>query len=28
MWIYNTTASGFQFHNRFVGNWLNVTRSF
>ena len=28
MWIYNATASGFQFHNRFVGNWLNVTRSF
>lgn len=28
MWIYNATVSGFQFHNRFVGNWLNVTRGF
>ncbi len=27
LWIYNATASGFEFHNRFVGNWLNVTRN-
>ncbi len=27
LWIYNATASSFEFHNRFVGNWLNVTRN-
>jgi hypothetical protein len=25
LWFYNTTVSGFQFHNRFVGIYLNVT---
>jgi len=28
LWLYNATASGFQFHNRFVWIWLNVTESF
>lgn len=27
LWLYNATASGFQFHDRAVWNWLNVTRS-
>lgn len=27
LWRYNMTFSGFQFHNRFVGVWLNVTQS-
>lgn len=26
LWIYNITLSDFQFHNRFVGFWLNITR--
>jgi len=26
LWIYNVTTSSFQFHNRFVGFWLNITR--
>ena len=26
LWIYNATISSFQFHNRFVGLWLNMTR--
>jgi len=26
LWIYNVTTSSFQFHNRFVGFWLNMTR--
>jgi len=25
LWIYNVTTSSFQFHNRFVGFWLNMT---
>jgi len=25
LWIYNATALDFQFHNRFVGLWLNMT---
>jgi hypothetical protein len=25
LWRYNATASAFQFHDRFVGLWLNVT---
>lgn len=25
LWIYNATASSFQFHNLFVGLWLNMT---
>ena len=25
LWLYNPTNSSFQFHNRFVGLWLNVT---
>jgi len=25
LWIYNTTLRGFQFHDRFVGIWLNMT---
>jgi uncharacterized membrane protein len=24
LWLYNSTSSSFQFHNRFVGLWLNV----
>jgi hypothetical protein len=24
LWIYNATVSGFQFHNRWVGLWLNM----
>jgi len=27
LWLYNTTISSFQFHNRFVDVWLNVTRN-
>ena len=27
LWRYNVTRSGFQFHDRFVGIWLNVTQS-
>ena len=26
LWLYNTTSSSFQYHNRFVGIWLNMTR--
>jgi hypothetical protein len=26
LWIYNSTVSGFQFHNRWVGFWLNMSR--
>jgi len=25
LWLYNMTSQGFQYHNRFVGLWLNVT---
>jgi len=25
LWLYNTTSLRFQYHNRFVGLWLNVT---
>ena len=25
LWIYNPESSGFSFHNRFVGLWLNMT---
>jgi len=25
LWIYNMTSQSFQFHNRFVGIWLNMT---
>ena len=25
LWLYNTTESSFQFHDRFVGIWLNMT---
>jgi len=25
LWLYNTTSSSFQYHNRFVGLWLNMT---
>lgn len=25
LWLYNTTSHDFQFHNRFVGIWLNIT---
>lgn len=25
LWIHNATTSSFQFHNRFVGLWLNMT---
>ncbi len=27
LWIYNHEAQAFQYHNRFVGLWLNVTRT-
>jgi len=27
LWLYNTTSQSLQFHNRFVGIWLNVTDS-
>jgi hypothetical protein len=26
LWVYNATVSGFQFHNRWVGLWLNMSR--
>jgi hypothetical protein len=26
LWIYNATVQGFQFHNRWVGLWLNMRR--
>lgn len=26
MWIYNATSSAFQFHNRYVGFWVNMGR--
>lgn len=26
LWIYNATVSSFQFHNRYVGFWLNVNK--
>ena len=25
LWLYNTTSSSLQYHNRFVGLWLNMT---
>ncbi len=25
LWLYNATSQGFEFHNRFVGFWLNMT---
>jgi hypothetical protein len=25
LWIYNVTSDAFQFHNRYVGLWLNMT---
>jgi hypothetical protein len=25
LWIYNVASNGFQFNNRFVGLWLNIT---
>jgi hypothetical protein len=25
LWIYNASSFAFQFHNRFVGIWLNMT---
>jgi len=25
LWIYDVSAEGFQYHNRFVGLWLNAT---
>jgi len=27
LWLYNITSSSFQYHNRFVGLWLNMTSS-
>jgi len=27
LWLYNMTSSSFQYHNRFVGMWLNMTGS-
>jgi len=27
LWLYDVTSQSFQFHNRFVGIWLNVTSS-
>jgi len=27
LWLYNRASHGFQYHNRFVGIWLNVTGS-
>jgi hypothetical protein len=27
LWIYSSDSNEFQFHNRFVGIWLNVTKS-
>ena len=28
LWLYNAAPSGFQYHNRFVGIWLNMTIPF
>jgi hypothetical protein len=28
LWIFNTTTSGFQFHDRSVWFWFNITRPF
>jgi hypothetical protein len=25
LWLYSSTGSSFQFHDRFVGIWLNMT---
>jgi len=25
LWLYDTSLQGFQYHNRFVGIWLNMT---
>ena len=27
LWLYNTMSNSFQYHNRFVGIWLNMTSS-
>jgi len=27
LWLYDMTSSSFQYHNRFVGLWLNITGS-
>jgi uncharacterized membrane protein len=27
LWLYNVTSRSFQYHNRFVGLWLNMTGS-
>lgn len=27
LWIYDTESGGFQYHNRFVGIWLKLTRT-
>jgi hypothetical protein len=27
LWLYNAAGNSFGFHNRFVGLWLNMTRS-
>jgi hypothetical protein len=27
LWVYDLSSSDFQFHNRFVGLWLNLTAS-
>ena len=27
LWIYNVESGSFEFHNRFVGIWLNITDS-
>jgi hypothetical protein len=27
LWIYDAVSSGFQYHDRFVGLWLNLTAS-
>jgi hypothetical protein len=27
LWIYNSTSNGFNYHNRFVSLWLNMTAS-
>lgn len=28
LWIYNTTTSDFQYHNRYVSVWLNMTQTY
>lgn len=28
LWLYNSTLSGFEYHDRFVGIWLNMTIPF